>query len=456
MKNFDPNSLYARDIAAVIHPHTHVGQHQAVGPQIIRRGEGIHVYDDEGRKFLDAAAGLWCASLGFGNERLARVAYDAMKDLGYYQIFRGASNAAAIEVSSRLLEIAPCPMSKVLLQCSGSEANDTAIKLVWYHWHAQGMPQKRKIIARKGSYHGSTLATSSLTAKPEFQTGFGLPFDGFLTTEAPYYYRDHRDGESEDEFSTRLAASLEALILAEGPDTVAAFWADPVVGGTGAVLPPAGYFEKVQAILRKYDILFVADEVICGFARTGKMWGSQTFGLTPDILTCAKALSAGLQPISAVLINERIFQSMVTQSEKLGRFVHGFTYAGHPVASAVALETLKIYEESDILGHVARMEKVFLEELAGLAEHPLVGAYQGCGLLGGIDIVADKATRQPFAASAKIAAVMEGHALKRGIILRFVGNRIAFSPPLIITAEELRDMTARVKGLLDDTLADIA
>jgi 4-aminobutyrate--pyruvate transaminase len=288
--NYRSNSLHARDVATLVHPQTNLRKHLETCPHIITKGKGIFVYDDTGAGFLEGAAGLWCASLGFGVERLAKVAYEQMRDVGYYQIYRSASNAAAIDLADRLLEIAPVPMSKVLFQCSGSEANDTAIKLVWYYWHASGKPQKRKIIARTQSYHGSTCATVSLTGKPDMHADFGLPFDAFKHTEFPHYYRFHHDGETEEQFSTRMADALEQLILAEGPETVAAFWAEPVMGAGGAVLPPQGYFEKIQAVLRKYDILFVVDEVICGFGRTGKMWGTETFGLKPDMISSAKAL----------------------------------------------------------------------------------------------------------------------------------------------------------------------
>jgi 4-aminobutyrate--pyruvate transaminase len=282
-----------------------------------------------------------------------------MGRLGYYQIFRHASHGPAIDLCEKLLLIAPVPMSKVLLQSSGSEANDSAVKLAWYHWHAQGKPEKRKIISRSGSYHGSTCVAISMTGSPTYHAGLGLPFDGFLHTGPLNCYRQGLPGETEDQFSQCLADELDALIQREGPDTVAAFWADPVQGSAGGLPPPQGYFDKIQKILRKYDILFVADEVICGFGRTGRMWGCQTYGLQPDMVTCAKALSAAMQPISAVLLNERIFQSIVQQSEKLGAFVHGYTYAGHPVAASVALETLKIYEEIDIIGHIQSIEPVF-------------------------------------------------------------------------------------------------
>jgi 4-aminobutyrate---pyruvate transaminase len=455
MTHFAANSPHARDIASVLHPQTHAGRHLEVGPTIMSHGDGIFIHDDEGRAFLDAGAALWCASLGYSNKRLAAVAAEAMGKLGYYQIFRHASHGPAIDLCEKLLSIAPVPMSKVLLQCSGSEANDSAVKLVWYHWHAQGKPEKRKIISRNGSYHGSTCVAISLTAKPDYHAGFGLPFDGFLYADSLNYYRDAKPGETEQEFSTRLAAALEAQILHEGPETVAAFWADPVQGSAGALPPPAGYFEKVQAVLKKYDILFVADEVICGFGRTGNVWGSQTYGLQPDMITCAKALSAAMQPISAVLLNERIFQSVVAQSGKIGAFVHGYTYAGHPVAASVALETLKIYDELDIIGHVQSVEPAFLETMGALRDHPLVGDFSGVGLIGGLELVKDKATREDYPASVGLGARVDANARKNGLILRIVGNRIAFSPPLIITHEEVAELGKRMRKTLDDTYAEV-
>jgi len=453
MTHIRPNSMHARDIAAVLHPQTNLRRHEETGPSIIEGADGIWVVDDMGNRYMEAASALWCASLGFNSERLAKVAYDAMRRLGYYQIFRHASHPAAIELSERLLEIAPVPMSKVLLQCSGSEANDTAIKLVWYHWHAQGKPEKRKIISRMGSYHGSTCATVSLTGKPDFHKGFGLPFEGFLYTACPHYYRDRHEGESEDAFSSRMAEALEELILREGAETIAAFWADPVQGAAGALPPPAGYFEKVQAVLRRHDILLVADEVICGFGRTGSMWGCQTYGIVPDIISCAKALSAAMQPISAVLMNDRIYQSMLMQSDRLGSFVHGFTYAGHPVASAVALETLRIYDEMDLPNHVKLLEPHFLRAFGALTDHPLVGDFSGTGLIGGIELVKNKTLRTPH--SGEVGLMMERNARARGVILRVVGNRLALSPPLIITVDEINEMAARIRAALDDTQAEL-
>ncbi|SDB74072.1 aminotransferase [Belnapia rosea] len=451
MKHFEANSPHARDIATLIHPNTNIRKHQEMGPTIISRGEGIYVFDDSGRPFLDAAAGLWCASLGFSSDRLAKVASDAIKKLGYYHLYRHTSNEASIDLAEKLIALAPVPMSKVLLQCSGSEANDTAIKLVWYHWNAVGKPEKRKIIGRLGAYHGSSVAAISIAGKPEFHAGFGLPLPGFLHTDFPHYYRMRQDGETEQQFSSRMAQSLEDLILAEGPETVAAFWAEPVMGAGGAILPPAGYFEKIQAVLRRYDILFVADEVICGFGRTGNMWGSQTYDLQPDMISCAKALSAAFQPISAVLINQRICDSMLLQADQQGSFFHGYTYAGHPVAAAVALEVLKIYDEIDIVEHVRRVGPVLQEVVGELADHPLVGNYSGVGLIGGLDLVKDKATRDMYPPDAGLAAKLEANAQRHGLVLRLVRNRIALSPPLVITESEIQEMGERLRSTLDDT-----
>ena len=410
------------------------------------RGKGIFVYDDAGNEFLEAAAGLWCASLGFGVERLAKVAYDQMCKVGYYHIYRDSSNETAIELAAKLLQIAPVPMSKVFFQCSGSEANDTAVKIVWYYWHAMDKPEKRKIIGRKMAYHGSTCTSSSISGKPDMHQESGLPFEAFRHTEFPNYYRCQLDGESEQDFSTRMADALEKLILDEGPETVAAFWAEPVMGAGGAVLPPDGYFEKIQAVLKKYDVLFVADEVICGFGRTGNMWGSQTFDLQPDMISCAKGLSAGLQPISALLLNERIFQALMIESDKVGHLAHGYTYAGHPVTTAVALEVLKIYDEMDLVGHVKSVEPTFLSELKALESHPLIGHFSGVGLIGALEVVKDKATREMFPAEANVMAQIGANARKRGLILRLINNRIAFSPPQIISEVEIHEMVRRLKG----------
>lgn len=440
-----PNSFQARDVAYVIHPQTNLARHETEGPTVIVRGDGIRIYDDSGKEYIDGAAGLWCASLGFSSERLANVAAKQMRALGYYHSYRGTAHPAGIELAEKLIDLAPVPMSKVLLQCSGSEANDTAIKLCWYYQAALGRPEKNKIIGRKGGYHGTTVAAGSLSGKPDMHVDFNLPLPQFRHTENPYYYRFQLEGESEEAFATRMADALEAMILEEGPETVAAFFAEPVMGAGGVIVPPPTYFEKIQAVLTKYDVLFVADEVICGFGRTGNWWGSQTFGLKPDIISCAKALSAAFMPISALLINEEVYQAMVAQSRKLGSFAHGYTYTGHPVAAAVALETLNIYEEMGLVQHSRRVGGHLQDKLKAFSARSLVGDVSGIGLIAGLDLVEDKATREPF----KDMAVIEKHARESGLILRFIGNRITFSPPLIIDEAGVDEMLSRLHHAFD-------
>ena len=450
-----PNSIQARDIASLVHPQTNLLQHLEQGPQVIERGQGIYIWDDSGQQFLDAAAGLWCASLGYASERLAKVAYEQMRKLGYYHLYRGTSNEPGVDLAEKLLSIAPVKMSKVLFQCSGSEANDTAIKLVWYYHAAIGKPAKRKIIGRHMGYHGSTTAAISASGKPDMHAEFGLPLPDFRHTEFPHFYRRHTDGESEEQFATRMADALEAMIIAEGPETVGDFIAEPVMGAGGGIIPPRTYWEKMQAVLRKYDILFIADEVICGFGRTGNMWGSITYDLKPDMISCAKALSAAMQPISALMVNERVFAAMLDESRKVGNFAHGFTYAGHPVATAVALETLRIYEEMDMVPHVQRVGAYMQQVLGRFIDHPLVGDVRGVGLVVGIEMMADKATRTPFDPARKAGTIADRNARAQGLILRSIGDRIAFSPPLIITEAEVDELAVRLQKTLDATWAEL-
>lgn len=449
------NSAQARDIAYQAHPQTNLRLHQTEGPLVVERGEGVYVFDDTGRRYLEGMAGLWCASLGFSERRLAEAAYEQMKTLPYYHTFNGRSHPASIDLAEKLIEIAPVPMSKVLFQSSGSEANDTAIKLVWYYHNAVGKPKKKKIIGRTKGYHGTTAASVSLSGQALMHADFDLPLDRFRHTEQPHYYKLAEEGESEEAFAARMAESLESLILAEGPETCAAFFAEPVQGAGGVIVPPPAYFEKVQAVLKKYDVLFVADEVICGFGRTGNRWGSETFGLEPDMLTCAKALSASYMPISALMISEAIFDAMVAESDKIGIFGHGYTYSGHPVTSAVALETLRIYEERDVLGHVRRVSPYFQSKLAALAEHPLVGDVSGVGLLAGLEIVRDKRTRESFDPAVRIGERIQRAALRHGLISRALGDRLALCPPLIIGEPHVDEIAGAVRSALDDVWDEV-
>ncbi|CAH2604983.1 Putrescine--pyruvate aminotransferase [Rhodovastum atsumiense] len=452
---FAPNSVHARDIAFLVHHQTDIAGYRETGGTLMARGEGVYVYDEAGKKYLEAMAGLWCASLGFSERRLAEVAYRQMLELPYYHHFFAKGNIPSVDLAERLVQLAPVPMSKVLFSCSGSEANDAAIKLVWYYHNAIGKPQKKKIIGRVRGYHGNTVAAVSLSGQPQMHSDFDVPLPQFRHTDNPHYYRFHEDGETEEQFATRMANNLEQLILREGPDTVAAFFGEPVQGAGGAITPPATYWEKIQAVLRKYDILLIADEVICGFGRTGNVWGCQTYGIEPDMLSCAKALSASYQPISALLVNEKIYQAMLGESKKIGSFAHGFTYAAHPVACAVAVETLKIYEERDIFTHVRRVSPVMQEGLKATEDHPMVGNARGVGLIAGVELMADKRTRTPFPAEAKAGALVERKCLEAGLVVRAIGDRIAFTPPLIMTEENLQEMCALFRKGLDAAWAEL-
>ncbi|MFP6770821.1 MAG: aminotransferase [Alphaproteobacteria bacterium] len=454
--NVMPNSAAARDIAYQIHPQTNLRRHQEIGPVVVSKGDGVFVEDENGKRYLECVAGLWCAALGFSaNERIARVAYDQMRNLGYYHTYRHTANDASIDLAEKLVQLAPVPMSKVLFQCSGSEANDTAVKLAWYYHAAKGQPEKIKIIGRERGYHGSTIGAVSVSGKPDMHADFPLPLPMMRHTEYPHYYRRHEDGESEEDFATRMADALETLILEEGPNTVAAFFAEPVMAAGGAIIPPRTYFAKIQAVLQKYEVLFVADEVVCGFGRTGNWWGSQTFDLRPHMITCAKALSAAYQPISALLINEDIHQAMLAQSDKLGAFAHGYTHAGHPVTSAVALEVIKIYEEMDITARARRIGGRMIAGLEALADHPLVGDVRGVGILAGMELMRDKATRTPFEGGVAGAA-MDRIGRENGLILRVIGDRLAFAPPLIMTEGEVDQMLDGLSRTLDQAHMELA
>ena len=448
------NSLASRDIASLIHPYTNLKLHERDGPLVITRGKGIHVYDDAGKEYIEGLAGLWCVSLGFDEERLIEAATRQLRQLPFYHSFGGKSHDAAIELAERLLALAPVPMARVFFADSGSEAVDTAIKLVWYYNNALGRPRKKKIVARTKGYHGVTVATASLTGLPNNHRDFDLPIAGMLHTDCPHHYGFARDGESEEDFATRLAANLEQLILAEGPETVAAFFAEPVMGAGGVLVPPRTYFAKIQPILRKYDILFLADEVICGFGRTGNMFGCQTFDLKPDMITVAKALSAAYLPIAALMVSEPIRRAMIAESEKIGMFGHGFTYGGHPVCCAVANETLKIYGERRIVDHVREVSPRLQDGLRRLGDHPVVGEARGIGLIGALQLMRDGKKRLAFDPAAGVGAFCAKRAEVHGLILRALsGDTIAVCPPLIVNDAQIEELLRRLGLALDDTAA---
>lgn len=442
-----PNA--AADVAAHLHSYTNLATHGQVEPLLITRGDGIHVEDESGRRYIEGMSGLWCASLGFSHPRLVQAGIDALKTLPYYHTFNHRSNPAAAQLAERLLALAPVPMARVFFANSGSEANDSAVKMIWYYFNAIGKPAKKKIIARDRAYHGVTVASASLGGLAANHSDFDLPIARILRTGSPHHYRDALPGESAEDFATRRADELEQLILNEGPDTVAAFFAEPVMGAGGVIVPPPTYFEKIQAVLRKYDVLLVADEVICGFGRTGEMFGSTTFGMRPDILTCAKSLSSAYVPISAVMVSQKVHDAMAANSGRIGTFGHGYTYSGHPVAAAVALETLKVYEDEGILARTRELAPRFAEGLAVQAERRIVGNMRAVGLIGALELMADGSARTPFDPALKAGYQVAQYAQEEGLIVRAMGDTVALCPPLIITPAEMDEMFARLGRALD-------
>lgn len=445
-----------RDIETVLHPYTNLAAHRDTGPLMLERGKGVFVYDSRGKDYIEGMAGLWCLSLGHGHEELIEAATAQLRKLSFAHLFNGKSHDPAVELAEALKAMAPTPTSKVFFCNSGSEANDTQVKLVRYMNNALGRPAKKKIIARDKAYHGVTVASASLTGLAANHTDFDLPIPGILRTACPHYYRGAQDGESEDDFASRLAAELEALILAEGPETVAAFIAEPVMGAGGVVVPPASYFPKIQAVCDKYDLYVISDEVICGFGRLGTPFGCQALGFRPDSISVAKALSSAYVPIAAVTVPETMYEATLEASRRIGVFGHGFTYTGHPVAAAVALKTLEIYARDRIVEQVAAKAPQFLAHLHRLADHPLVGNARGLGLVGGIELVADKATKRSFDPKLGVGARCVRFAEEEGLIVRaLASDTISICPPMIITPAEIDELFARLDRALARTLESV-
>src|SRR5689334_6612436 len=360
------SNLAARDVETLVHPYINLASFRDTGPLIIERARGMYVYDTEGKAYIEGMAGLWCTALGYGNEELVEVAAEQMRKLSFAHLFTGRSHDPAIELAEKLKEIAPVPISKVFFCNSGSEANDTQIKLVWQLNNALGRPKKKKVISRVKAYHGVTVAAASLTGLPVNHRDFDLPLPGFLHAGCPHHYRFAQEGENEEDFATRLADELEALILKEDPDTVAAFIAEPVMGAGGVIVPPQTYFEKIGAVCAKYDVFTISDEVICGFGRLGTAFGCEKLNFVPHAISVAKALSSAYLPIASVMIPEIMYQALLTESKKIGAFGHGFTYGGHPVAAAVAVKAIEIYERERMFQRAAKLAPYFQSCLAAL------------------------------------------------------------------------------------------
>jgi 4-aminobutyrate---pyruvate transaminase len=447
------SNLAARDVETLVHPYINLASFRETGPLIIERAHGVYVYDTEGKPYIEGMAGLWCTALGYGNEELVQAAAEQMRKLSFAHLFTGRSHDPAIELAEKLKEIAPVPISKVFFCNSGSEANDTQVKLVWYLNNALGRPQKKKIISRMKAYHGVTIAAASLTGLPANHRDFDLPLQGFLHAGCPHHYRFAQEGETEEAFATRLAAELEALILKEDPDTVAAFIAEPVMGAGGVIVPPQNYFEKIAGVCAKYDVFIVSDEVICGFGRLGTAFGCEKLNFVPHAISVAKALSSAYLPIAGVMIPEIMYQALLSESRKIGVFGHGFTYGGHPVSAAVALKAIEIYSRDRIFERAAERAPQFQARLMALNGHPLVGEARGLGLIAGVELVANKKTRQAFAPGQGVGPRAVRFAEDEGLIVRAVmGDVLTLCPPLIITAAEIDDLFDRLTRALDKTL----
>jgi adenosylmethionine-8-amino-7-oxononanoate aminotransferase len=439
----------------VLYPSTNLAATEQLS---IERGDGVYVYDNQGKRYLEGLAGLWCTALGYGNEEMIEATSEAMSKIAYTHLFGGKTHPVAVQLADKLADMVPTPDAKVLFGLSGSDANDSHIKILRYLSNVTGRPEKRKIIARQRAYHGVTVAAGGLTSTPANTAHFDAPLDalGIVHTDAPFYYRESLDGETEGQFVDRIVGNLEKLILEEGPETIAAMICEPVTGASGVIVPPAGYYGKVLAVLRKYDINFWADEVITGFGRTGNVFGCTTMGIDkPDQMTFAKMLSSAYFPISATVIKGEMYEKLVEPSAKVGMFGHGYTYSGHPVGCAVALKALEIYERDDIYGHAAQVGEYLQQRLREFKDHEIVGDVRGVGLIGAVEIVADRTTREPFDPSA--AGYLQQTCQEHGLIGRaLAGTTFAVCPPLIITREQIDELIDILKKGLDATAAKYA
>lgn len=444
------NSLFQQDLDSHIHPFTNLERQSEVGSTFIERGDGVHVVDSTGRRYIEAMSGLWSAALGFSEARLVKAATRQMEQLPYYHSFTHKTHAPAVKLAAKLADLAPGNLNHVHFTNSGSEANDTVVKMVWYRNNALGLPQKKTFLARQQGYHGSTIASGSLTGMPNIHRDFDLPAIPVRHLTAPWYYRNALPGESEAAFSQRLADELEAVILEEGAETIAAFIGEPVIAAGGVIPAPEGYWQKVEAICRRHDILIVADEIITAFGRLGHMFGCERYGFQPDIMVLSKQLTSSYQPLAAIVVSDDIHDVLVRNAGKIGSFAHGFTTTGHPVATAVALENLAIIEERGLVAHAGDMGERLAEGLRSFAGHPLVGDIRAVGLMAGVELVADRASGRMFEERGRLGFWMFQKAHEHGLIIRAIYDTIAFCPPLIVSPQEVGTIVSAFGRTLDD------
>lgn len=436
-------SLSDIDRESLIHPFTHLKDFAAgtiMQPKIITGGEGVYIRRSDGKSYLDAFAGLYCVNIGYGRPEMAQAIYEQANKLAYYHAYAGHSNEPAVLLAQKILQMAPEGMSKVLFGLGGSDANDTQVKLVWYYNNVLGRPAKKKIISRHRGYHGGTMMSGSLTGLPVYHKAFDLPIARVLHTTAPHYYWGAREGMTEQQFSQQCAQDLEDLILEEGPDTVAAFIGEPVLGTGGLIPPPEGYWECIQQVLQKYDVLLIVDEVICGFGRVGTPFGSDLYGIKPDLMTIAKGLTSGYLPLSACVISERVWRVLEHGSDELGPFAHGLTYTAHPTSAAAGLKNLEIIENEGLIENARQVGAHFQQGMREAIAHlPYVGEVRGVGLLGAVEFVADKDSKKRFDAGKAIGGKLAADCLEKGIICRAMphGDILGFAPPLVINKREV-------------------
>ncbi len=444
--------MQASDAAHHLHPFTDTADINAKGARVITQAEGVYITDSEGNTMLDAMAGLWCVNIGYGRKELADVAYRQMQELPYYNTFFMTSHPPVIALADQIASLMPGDLNRVFFSCSGSEANDTNIRLVRHYWASMGKPEKTVIISRKNAYHGSSMGSGSLGGMTGMHAQGGMPIPDITHIDQPYWYGEGGDMPPE-EFGLQRARELEREIARIGEDRVAAFIAEPVQGAGGVIIPPSTYWPEIQRICDEHEILLIADEVICAFGRTGNWFGSQTFDIRPDIMTIAKGLSSGYQPIGGSVLSEKIAKDL---DEKGGEFAHGYTYSGHPVAAAVALENLRIMQEEKIVENVRNITGPYLAaKWAALADHPLVGEARSIGMMGALELTPDKSARAPFAADAgTVGYICREFCFNNGLIMRHVGDKMIISPPLVMTTDEIDELADKAWKCLDLTLAE--
>ena len=441
------------DIQHHLHPFTdYKGLASEGGARIITRAQGITITDSEGNHTLDGMAGLWCVNVGYGRKELAEAAHRQMLELPYYNTFFKTATPPAVELAEKLTEITPPDLNHVFYGSSGSEANDTIVRMIRHFWNLEGKPEKKTFISREYAYHGSTMAAVSLGGMKAMHEQADLPLPGFVHVMPPYWY-DYGGDLSQADFGIKAAQAVEDKILELGPDKVAAFIGEPIQGAGAVIIPPETYWPEVQRICRKYDVLLIADEVICGFGRTGHWFASEYYGLAPDVMTVAKGLTSGYLPLSAAIVGDRIADTLISKG---GEFYHGFTYSGHPVACAVALENIRIIEEEKLVERTRdETGPYFKERLMSLLDHPLIGEVRSLGLIGAVEMVKDKASRTHFDDIGKVGTICRNHCIKAGVVLRAVRDVMVFSPALTVTKAEIDEIIQRLRTALDLTAKDV-